>query len=183
MTTQYPHTLADLEDVLKRAMARTYPVSISYWEEPRDADDKIIKGAPLEAILRTIEPYEINTNKRDGSRYVRAMTRITGEGKPGPRAYRLDRFGTWEQGHLPGCITVHRSEYLVPRTHTINMVLAHAMEHYNKGWDVVIEAYTPEDIWRVIRHTITDDDALDRMRQIVDISTDRRASDAQLWAF
>jgi hypothetical protein len=166
-------------------MAHTYPVSISYWEEPRDEDDKIIHGAPLVPILRTIEPYEINTNKRDGSRYVRAMTRITGDGTPGPRAYRLDRFGTTTMGdhpgYLPGCITVHRSEYLVPRTHTINMVYAHAMEHYNKGWDVVIETYTPEMIWGVIRHTITDEDALDRMRQIVDISTDRRASDAQLW--
>jgi hypothetical protein len=180
--TQYPRTPAELEAVLAYAIAHTYPVTISYWEQPKDSNGKPIKGAPLEDVLRTIEPYEIDTSK-DGRRFVRAMTRITGEGTPGPRSYRLDRFGTYERGHLPGCITVHRTHYIVPRPDLINTVLAHAMEHYDKGWDVVVEAWETDELWEVIKGTPDPADAIERVRQIVDALEDRRAVDAQLWHF
>lgn len=49
----------------------------------------------------------------------------------------------------------------------IDAVTSYAEEHYNTGgWDVVVEAYTEEEIWEQIAHCKTVKEAIAVMRKI-----------------
>lgn len=53
-------------------------------------------------------------------------------------------------------------------------VRAHAMEHYNDGWDVVVEAYDDAQLTEMIGRARTVKGAIGKVAEVVEVVDDRR---------
>jgi mannitol/fructose-specific phosphotransferase system IIA component (Ntr-type) len=59
-------------------------------------------------------------------------------------------------------------------------VRAHAEDNYDKGWDVIVEAYTDAEIIEQLGNATTPEQAIETIGQIVEVTWDVR-QDRQAW--
>lgn len=64
----------------------------------------------------------------------------------------------------------------------VQAVRAHAIEHYTEGWDVIVEAYTDEEIAAELTDVSTCGEAIAVIAEVVGI-LDERARDIRATAF